>query len=260
MYLIHNLFYDDLIYMSCLGNSYNPVPPREWNRYENRCVGFSLNQYKLPAYIKGNILQYKKNSSNFTKNQTYASIVKGNWVNGKKVWATQTEKYTNPNINLLKLENQGNYLIPNEIINNKNNINSTKININCIPLPDSVINYALPTNVQSSSSSSNLPTTITTSNSRITIPTYITPPNKKEYIINDGGILICSITENPCTGNIMNKTYSQECFPSTDSDVPGTSTLLCWNNGLQTYYPKTKLTYGNSNNKWPTNSKIIKNY
>ena len=76
-------------------------------------------------------------------------------------------------------------------------------------------------------------------------------------IIQDGGVLICSVIQDPCTGTILDKTYTQDCYPSTDSDVPGKPTLLCWNSGMQTYYPKTKLTYGTTGNKWPTNAKAI---
>ena len=94
--------------------NYLPVPPRAWFRVENRCSsdteGTTLNDggydpliYQRAAQIKkGNVLQYKKNSSNLTKNQRYSQIAKGLWVNRTKSWATQTETYTNPNVSNLK--------------------------------------------------------------------------------------------------------------------------------------------------------------
>jgi len=94
--------------------NYLPVPPRAWFRVENRCSsdteGATLNDggydpliYQRAAQIKkGNVLQYKKNSSNLTKNQRYSQIAKGLWVNRTKSWATQTETYTNPNVSNLK--------------------------------------------------------------------------------------------------------------------------------------------------------------
>jgi hypothetical protein len=203
------------ILMSCLGNSYNPIPTRRWTRYNPNCnnfVGLSTAnilenehnlsnsiKYKLDVYKKGNVLQYKKNSSNTTKAQKYSSMVRGTWVNANKVWATQSQTYTNPNTNLLKLVNNGYYLLPQPI----------------------------------------------------------QTPTHTETIISDGGTLLCNIIQNPYTGQTLSKTYYQECYPTTCSDVPGKPIFLCWNKGIQTYYPKTKLTYGNSNNKFPTNAKFI---
>ena len=46
---------------------------------------------------KAEIFQYKGNSAQLTKKQKLAQMVKGNGPNGKKVWATQSETYTNPN-------------------------------------------------------------------------------------------------------------------------------------------------------------------
>jgi len=46
---------------------------------------------------KAEILQYKGNSSKMTKKQQYANLAKHNGPNKKKVWATQSETYTNPN-------------------------------------------------------------------------------------------------------------------------------------------------------------------
>jgi hypothetical protein len=83
---------------------YLPVPPRAWSRTEGRCIT-DITENVDPnniAYInKGNILQYKKNSSQLTKNQRYAQIAKGLWTNRTKSFATQTSTYTNPNINNL---------------------------------------------------------------------------------------------------------------------------------------------------------------
>jgi hypothetical protein len=52
---------------------------------------------ELAMLNKGNVLQYKKNSSNLTKKQQYALIAQGKWVN-RKTWGTQSASgYTNPN-------------------------------------------------------------------------------------------------------------------------------------------------------------------
>jgi hypothetical protein len=100
-----------------------PSPTRTWNRVQGECSLFtdlnsSFNQIQnqtvtipltgkvvgagnlaeeLAMLNKGNVLQYKKNSSNLTKKQQYALIAQGKWVN-RKTWATQSSRgYTNPN-------------------------------------------------------------------------------------------------------------------------------------------------------------------
>jgi hypothetical protein len=112
--------------MSCLKPGYNPNPTRQWSRVQNPCtfdnVGQStsgvtyipqlrrfvpnadvLNQ--LNMLRKGNILQYKANSTNITKAQRYSQICKGAWTNRTTTWATQTDQFTNPNTRSLKRVN-----------------------------------------------------------------------------------------------------------------------------------------------------------
>lgn len=95
--------------------SYLPIPAKAWSRVQKEC---SLNINSSPlvfdalnnnymsqeeynkqkqTLIKGNILQYKNNSSNITKKQKYSQIAKGNWINRTKSWATQSTTYSNPN-------------------------------------------------------------------------------------------------------------------------------------------------------------------
>lgn len=123
--------------MSCLGPFYNPVPPREWSRVQNQCtyltgsppttinvpllgitVPFNALAYQVALINKGNVLQYKKNSSNLTKNQRYSQIAKGMWTNRNTTWATQSDKYSNPNTQSLK------------------RVGAETILVNGIPIPD----------------------------------------------------------------------------------------------------------------------------
>lgn len=93
---------------------YNPNPPRVWSRVQNSCSVIAYNNndpaansnfakadYEKQMLLKGNILQYKKNSSNLTKKQRYTQIAKGMWTNRTKTWATQSDTYTNPNMTSL---------------------------------------------------------------------------------------------------------------------------------------------------------------
>jgi hypothetical protein len=104
--------------------SYNPKPTRVWSRVQHPCtftVDSSYNsifdtltgktttpivaQYYNKLLYKGNILQYKKNSSTLTKSQKYSQICKGMWTNRTKSYATQNQTYTNPNTSNLQQVN-----------------------------------------------------------------------------------------------------------------------------------------------------------
>ena len=103
--------------------SYLPVPPRVWSRVQNECsvntnssnlvyepltkqylTQVEYNRQKQ-IQMKGNILQYKKNSSQLTKSQKYSQIAKGQWTNRTKTWATQSLTYSNPNTTSLQRVN-----------------------------------------------------------------------------------------------------------------------------------------------------------
>ena len=92
--------------------NYNPQPPRAWNRVQSECSTNNdsgnnnaiITELDKQMLLKGNVLQYKKNSSNLTKNQRYSKIAKGQWTNRTKTWATQSQTYSNPNTsNLLRV-------------------------------------------------------------------------------------------------------------------------------------------------------------
>ena len=208
-------------------------------------------------YNKGNVLQYKKNSSNLTKKQRYSQIAKGMWTNRTKTWASQTETISSPNTQWLQRVNNSYTNVSTEIID-QNSVTGV-VNTNCIlsvqPLP--IVIFPLP-DVPTSEPAANpviplAPPSGTGSN--LVLPP--SPPNQEpvvQYVVPDGGNLVCNTVADPCTGTILNKTYNQTCYPSTDSDVPGPELLLCWNDTFPTYYPRTRYTYGNGNNKFPVNA------
>lgn len=97
-----------------LTSSYNPNPTRVWSRTQHSCsyapifsqsdVNLAQIQNEQQMRLKGNILQYKKNSSCFTKNQRFSKIAKGTWASRGKTYATQTDTYSNPNtLSLLRV-------------------------------------------------------------------------------------------------------------------------------------------------------------
>jgi hypothetical protein len=135
--------------------SYNPVPSRAWYRVQHRCLqDFSNNLVYIPLtnqtvsvaqanyedklLYKGNILQYKKNSSQLTKSQKYSKMSKGV---GIKTFATQSQTYSNPNTKGLLRINYTTYAFPNQIVGAPNNI-SGPFQYN-IPNPASCTNSAV---------------------------------------------------------------------------------------------------------------------
>jgi hypothetical protein len=125
--------------------SYNPIPPRVWSRVQNPCTytdasgnsDINYNQVYIPLtkqtvtqaqanyedkmIYKGNVLQYKGNSSRLTKSQKYTQLAKGFGPNRTKVFATQSQTYTNPNTTGLQRVNTQTYPYPNGVVGEPNN-------------------------------------------------------------------------------------------------------------------------------------------
>jgi hypothetical protein len=259
--------------MSCLGPGYNPIPPRLWSRVQNSCsygsqgafatskevyvpylkksIPLSRLAFQLSMLNKGNVLQYKKNSSNITKQQKYSQIAKGMWVNRTSTWATQTDQFSNPNTNLFKRVN-----VPNNVTLSGE---PTFLPITC-PNP---IPYTYPEDIPSTASSSDpviMPPPPPTPVENIPMPTdkIIDPPIILPTVVADGGSLACNTIENPCTGFFKIRPSNRYCYPTSASDVPGSVMNLCYNDSLPTYYAKTRLTMPTSGNKWPDNAKFLR--
>ena len=69
---------------------------------QNCWAAFQERGRELQMRRKAEVLQYKNNSANLTKKQKWSQMVRGFSQNKKKVWATQTDTYTNPNIQNLQ--------------------------------------------------------------------------------------------------------------------------------------------------------------
>jgi hypothetical protein len=272
--------------MSCLGPNYNPIPTREWDRFENVCIHNNNNSsytnnnnnsiiwngksFPLSDLKKGNVLEYKKNSANITKQQRYAQIAKGKWINRTNTWASQTETYTNPNVGSLKR------ICYSKIITNNRQLENASRCLNSnqpTDLPLSCNKYMKPTfkslpvnKLYNNNNNSNNNTPIRPKKLNLTLPSTIqnntntninlTQKNVTPNVIPSGGMLVYNITENICTGEIYNITEPQTCFSSTDSDIPGKPTTLCYNSNLPTYYPRQRKTYSEGG-KWPQGEKAF---
>lgn len=260
--------------MSCLGPYYLPVPPRVWSRVENPCAYTNSDSiqnipgdyiylpylkdpilksqyyYQLACLKKGNVLQYKANSSNLTKQQRYAQIAKGMWVNRTTTWASQSETTSDPNTKSLKRVNYFNITTDGT---------PTVDPLTC-SLPARPTHYVLP--ARPGPSNSNAPAVPPPPQENQPggpiMPPSVTPAiPAAPIVIADGGTLVCNVTQNICTGEILKVTETNQCFLTTASDVPGRPTLLCYNDSLPTVYPKTRLTYPDAGGKWPQGAKLI---
>jgi hypothetical protein len=251
---------------------YLPIPPREWSRVQNRCsletsdsnnslvkvpytnkiVPGSEISFYLAMQNKGNILQYKANSSNLTKNQIYSLAAQGKWL-GKTTGVQSTRGYTNPNsTNLKRSGNVYNIAIdPNTGLV----LGPTIDPITCLN-DFKPVNPALPINAGGGSISEPLiPPPIQPTIGSDIFPPIIPITPIEPIVIQDGGTLICTIKENLCTGRTSQTKSQQICNLTSDSDVPGPIQPLCWNDGTPTWYPRQRYTMTNSGNKWPTNYK-----
>jgi len=112
--------------MACFKlNGLPPQPTRVWSRVQGRCstevvtennpivffpptgefLPISQAAYEYQMINKGNVLQYKKNSSNITMRTRYSQIAKGQWVNRTKTFASQNVLQSLPNTHNLKRVN-----------------------------------------------------------------------------------------------------------------------------------------------------------
>lgn len=239
--------------MSCLGPQYNPTPPRVWYRFDNNLDNaVNSSDYAIASIRKGNILQYKKNSSNLTRNQIYSKIAAGKW-NGKKAYASQSETVTNFNVNSLRLSNYGSIVVTNIPKSTPVACNSNTTQFNTLA-PSNYTGGNVPTKIPIIPPP---PPTPTPPFTNPIFPPTQSIPTPTPTTIPDGGTLVCSVTENFCTGQVINTRKNRICYPSTDSDIPGPMFGLCYDKSLPTNYPKQRRTYLAGGGKWPTNAKNI---
>jgi len=218
--------------------SYLPEPPRVWSRVQNPCtflnpsddyqfgtsvftgkpLPYAIANYQLQLIAKGNVLQHKANSSRLTKKQKYTQLAKCLGPNRTKVFATQTDTYSNPNTTGLLRLGAATIPFPNQIVGQPNNISG--------PYQYDVAN---PNNCNKNGSLEDGGTLI--------CGTYQNPCTKE--ILNES------------------RASAFICNPSTASDVPGRPVALCWNPAIESWFPKPRYVMNNSTDKWPINYKAF---
>ena len=287
--------------MACFSlNGQPPNPSRVWSRVQGNCTDppteFSefiylpdsdsyitvLQRNEIVAMLyKGNILQYKKNSSNITKQQRYSQIATGNWTNRTTTWASQSVTTTIPNTqNLRRVNYRTIFLdtgtpadlpvtcpapvvvrIPSALPTNPNNPNRVRIprtqpGLYTPPCPVYVTPSAPPI-FTPSGPSTELPDKPIDPIVVPVLPVINPPPEPiTPVVIPDGGNLVCNTRENICTGEVSSSPPSNNCNPTSASDVPGPIMDLCYDDSLPTYYPRRRYVMTNSGNKFPVGYKF----
>jgi hypothetical protein len=198
--------------------SYNPTPPRVWSRVQNACIfednSLAKTEYELMLY-KGNILQYKANSARLTKSQKYTQLAKMVGPNRTKIFATQSQTYTNPNTTGLLRVTYETFPFPNIQVGAPNNISGpfaygmTNPN-NCTQNYDIKVGGTL------------------------ICGAYANPCSNE-------------VVKSPAVDTNI-------CNSASASNVPGNE-FLCWNKKIQPWFPKKRYTMNNSTDKWPYNYK-----
>ena len=220
-------------------SNYNPTVPRAWSRVQSLCTDPLIPEGNYTVYIplikknlppvsadlqnqmllKGNILQFKKNSSNLTKNQKYTQLAKGAGPSRKKSYATQGIQYSNPNTSSYQRINSTTYVYPNSIPGAPNN--------QAGPFQTPVKNPYGCTSTSIEEGGSLICNKIVNPCSNVVIKEA--PENTRCY----------PITASDVPG-FSNKSVVKN---------------LCWYPNIQTWYPRQRRTMSNSGNKWPTNYK-----
>jgi len=269
--------------MSCLGPNYVISVKAPWYRRESGCTDFTnflngnLNENDtiyvpilkktvlvselksaFDMFKKANVLQYHHvhHTNRLTKNQQFALIAQKKWTT-RKVYATQSDSYTNPDVQLLKRVNYS-------VINSDTGAQTTEP-ITCPSYTPQTYPAVLPPN-------NNTPSVIpdilpgpppTPSKNKFTLPDIIPVVNTPKNInIPDGGNLIIGTISDICSGKtkIVCDYNPIICFPSSCSNVPnenGVDKELCYTKGSPVLSIPSGINTSSAvdGNKFPTNYK-----
>jgi len=210
--------------------NYNPIPPRVWSRVQNQCTNINAsNNPNDTVYIP----LTKQYATPLAAQQQTQMMSKGNVLQYKNNSAnlTKSQKYSQISKGFGPTRRKC-YATQSQTYTNPNTSSLLRVNYTNIPYPNQIVGAP---NNPSGPYQSNVPN----------------PFDCSSNSLQDGGNLVCNAYVNPCTGEVIQTTKTQQCYPNYCSDVPGPITELCWNPSLQTWYPRNRLTMSNSLNKWP---------
>lgn len=271
--------YDEILGVNsvCIGKNYLPTPTRLWYRASNVCNQIPDATVFIPylnrevsreevrtvfeVFQKGNVLQYPANRYT-TKVLAYTKIVKG--CKRKKGWSSQTDTFTDPNVNKLQRNNSnivsnnsnGEYFFPECAVPFKNTrpfptyllvkTSGDTANIGDVTIPKESNPVKYPTIFN------NAPNNSMTGSIAYPISTPIIPENELVPSRAEGGTLISCTNENTCSGIISQQLKNITCIPTSDSNVPGPVINICYPANIPITVSRRK-TYASNNSVWSTN-------
>lgn len=221
-----------------MSNSYNPVPTRVWSRVQNPCSVFTYNNN---PNIDGSVyIPYTRKYGTPLEAQELAQMIaKANILQYKNNSSNLSRSQRYSQIAKGYWSNRRKcYATQSQSYTNPNTSSLKRVNYVTFPFPNNLVGQ--PNNPSG--------------------PFQVDVPNPfgcPTNILVDGGNLVCNLVVNPCSDQVIETTHIQNCYPTTDSDVPGPVEYLCWNNGIQTWYPKQRYFMNNSSDKWPQNYKAF---
>jgi hypothetical protein len=214
--------------------SYNPTPPRVWSRVENPCVFLVPGSEYKEAFIPLTGQVVSQAQADYETKQIY----KGNILQYKANSARFTKSQRYSQLARMAGPNRTKVFATQSVTyTNPNTTGLLRVGFSTYPFPNQI--PGAPNNISG--------------------PFAYGIPNPYDCSgnsIQDGGTLVCGTFANPCSGEIIKRGINPVtiCNSASASNVPGPS-LLCWNNKLQTWFPRQRYFMNNSGNKWPTNYK-----
>jgi hypothetical protein len=214
--------------------SYNPIPPRVWSRVQSSCTYINPDSSYNQAYIPVTGQTVSQAQADYEMQMFY----KGNILQYKQNSATLTKSQRYSQIAKMGGPNRTKvFATQSATYTNPNTSGLLRVGYIEYPFPNQIV--GAPNNISG-------PFAYGISN----------PNGCSSNVIQEGGSLVCGTYANPCSGVIYKQgvTSATVCNPASASNVPGPS-VLCWNNRIQTWYPRQRYFMNNSTSKWPVNYK-----
>lgn len=216
--------------------SYNPIPPRVWSRVQSQCTYINQDSSYNQAFIPVTGQTVSQAQADYEMQLFYKGNVlqyKGNSARlTKSQRYTQLAKMAGPNRTKVFATQSTTYTNPNT---------TGLLRVGYVEYPFNNEIVGAPNNISG-------PFAYGIAN----------PNGCSGNSIQEGGTLVSGTYANPCSGAIIKQcsTNATICNSASASDVPG-PTVLCWNNKIQTWFPRPRYFMNNSANKWPVNYKAF---
>jgi hypothetical protein len=214
--------------------SYNPNPPRVWSRVQSQCTYINSDSSYNQSYIPVTGQTVSQAQADYEMQLFY----KGNILQYKQNSASLTKSQRYSQLSKMAGPNRTKvFATQSATYTNPNTTGLLRVGYIEYPFPNQIV--GAPNNISG-------PFAYGVSN----------PNGCSGNVIQEGGTLVCGTYSYPCSGEIYKQgsTSATVCNPASASNVPGPS-VLCWNNRIQTWFPRQRYFMNNSTSKWPVNYK-----